>query len=160
MVVAACQLHRNFHSLAVGGMEWMNCVMAATFYPLPAPVPAANVLSSVVPRKGRRTSSPATAGPLLPHARLCDGRRGRGAGDVASCLPVSRQREGRRAVAWLRTPDSKVCLWCGSHHRPKHFNEGTYTAVTDCDSDLRDRFPLGQHLKGSEQPRLLSPTAK
>ena len=60
----------------------------------------------------------------------------------------------------LRTPASKVCLWCGSEHRPKHFNEGTYTVVTDCDSDLRDRFALCQHLKGSKQPRLLSPTAK
>ena len=49
---------------------------------------------------------------------------------------------------------------CGSQHRPKHFNEGTYTVVTDCDSNLRDRFPLCQHLKGSKQPRLLSPTAK
>jgi hypothetical protein len=48
------------------------------------------------------------------------------------------------------TPASKVCLWCGSQHRPKHFNEGTYTVVTDCDSDLRDRFPLCQYLKGSE----------
>ena len=27
------------------------------------------------------------------------GRRGRGAGDVASCLAVSRQRQGRRAFA-------------------------------------------------------------
>jgi hypothetical protein len=57
-------------------------------------------------------------------------------------------------------PASKVCLWCGSQHRPKHFNEGTYTVVTDCNSGLRDRFPLCQHLKGSKQPRLLSPTAK
>jgi hypothetical protein len=73
-------------------------------------------------------------------------------------------RKARRCVhasyAWSRTPASKVCLWCGSQHRPKHFNEGTYTVVTDCDSDLRDRFPLCQHLKGSKQPRLLSPTAK
>jgi hypothetical protein len=51
-------------------------------------------------------------------------------------------------------------LWCGSKHRPKHFNEGTYTVVADCDSDFRDRFALCQHLKGSKQPRLLSPTAK
>jgi len=57
-------------------------------------------------------------------------------------------------------PASKVCLWCGSQHRPKHFNEGTYTVVTHCDRDLRDRFPLCQHLKGGKQPRLLSPTAK
>jgi len=63
---------------------------------------------------------------------------------------------------WLyrRTPNSKVCLWCGSQHRPKHFIEGTYTVVTNCDSNLRDGFPLCQHLKGSKQPRLLSPTAK
>jgi hypothetical protein len=27
-------------------------------------------------------------------------------------------------------PASKVCLWCGSQHRPKHFNESTYTVVT------------------------------
>jgi hypothetical protein len=59
-----------------------------------------------------------------------------------------------------RTPASKVRLWCGSQHGPKHFNEGTYAVVTDCDSDLRDRFALCQHLKGSKQPRLLSPTAK
>ena len=65
-----------------------------------------------------------------------------------------------RSTAWLRMPASKVCLRCGSQHRPKHFNEGTYTVVTDCDSDLGDRFPLCQHLKGSKQPRLLSPTAK
>jgi hypothetical protein len=39
-------------------------------------------------------------------------------------------------------------LWCGSKHRPKHFNERTYTVVADCDSDLRDRFALCQHLKG------------
>lgn len=82
------------------------------------------------------------------------------------CLTVSRQRQGRRAVAsmgataWLRTSASKVRLWCGSQHRPKHFNESAYTVVTDCDGDLGDRFLLGQHLKGSKQPRLLSPTAK
>jgi len=64
------------------------------------------------------------------------------------------------STEWLRTPASKVSLWCGSKHRPKHFNEGTYTVVADCDSDLRDRFALCQHLKGSKQPRLLSPTAK
>ena len=73
-------------------------------------------------------------------------------------------RKARRCVhgstAWRRTPASKVCLWCGSQHGPKHFNEGTYTVITDCDSDLRDRFLLCQHLKGSKQPRLLSPTAK
>src|ERR1700683_3586625 len=63
-------------------------------------------------------------------------------------------------VVWLRTPASKVSLWCGSQHRPKHFNEGTYTVVADCDSDLRDRFALCQHLKRSKQPRLLPPTAK
>jgi hypothetical protein len=54
--------------------------------------------------KQRRASSPPTAGPLLPHARLSDGRRGRGAGDVASCLAVSRQRQGRRAVAPMALP--------------------------------------------------------
>src|SRR5215468_5050639 len=43
------------------------------------------------------------------------------------------------STAWLRPPASKVCLWCGSQHRPKHFNEGAYTVVTDRDSDLRDR---------------------
>jgi hypothetical protein len=64
------------------------------------------------------------------------------------------------STEWLRTPASKVSLWCGSQHRPEHFNEGTYAAVTDCDSDLRDRFALCQHLKGGKQPRLLSPTAK
>src|SRR5258706_3161421 len=73
-------------------------------------------------------------------------------------------RKARRcahgSTEWLRTPASKVSLWCGSKHRPKHFNEGTYTVVADCDSDLRDRFALCQHLKGSKQPRLLSPTAK
>ena len=57
-------------------------------------------------------------------------------------------------------PASKVCPWCGSQHRPKHFNEGTYTVITDRDRDLRDRFLLCQHLKGSKQPRLLTPTAK
>src|SRR5580658_320805 len=41
---------------------------------------------------------------LLPHARLLAGRRGRGAGDVASCLAVSRQRQGRRAVAPMALP--------------------------------------------------------
>ena len=75
-----------------------------------------------------------------------------------------RLKEARLCVhgstEWLRTPASKVSLWCGSKHRPKHFNEGTYTVVADCDSDLRDRFALCQHLKGSKQPRLLSPTAK
>ena len=70
------------------------------------------------------------------------------------------RRCARGSTAWLRTPASKVCLWCGSQHRPKHFNEGTYTVVTDCDRDLRDRFSLCQHLKGGKQPRLLSPTAK
>src|SRR6266851_7536788 len=73
-------------------------------------------------------------------------------------------RKARRcahgSTSWLRTPASKVCLWCGSQHRPKHFNEGTYTVVTDCDSDLRARFPLCEHLKGSKQPHLLSPAAK
>jgi hypothetical protein len=66
----------------------------------------------------------------------------------------------RGSTAWLRMPASKVRLGCGSHHRPKHFNEGTYTVVPDCDRDLRDRFSLCQHLKGSKQPRLPSPTAK
>jgi hypothetical protein len=50
------------------------------------------------------------------------------------------------STPWLRTPASKVSLWCGSKHRPKHFNEGTYTVVPDCDSDLRDRFALCKHL--------------
>ncbi len=63
-------------------------------------------------------------------------------------------RKARRcahgSIAWPRTPASKVSLWCGSQHRLKHFNEGTYTDVTDCDSHLRDRFPLCQHLKGSK----------
>src|SRR5579872_1733691 len=80
---------------------------------------------------------------------------------LAVVLAVSRQFQRKRvASAWLRTAASKVCLWCGSQHRPKHFNEGTYAVVTDCDSDLGDRFLLRQHLKGSKQPRLLSPTAK
>jgi hypothetical protein len=73
-------------------------------------------------------------------------------------------RKARRcacgSTVWPRMLGSKVCLWCGSQHGPKHFNEGTYTVVTDCDSNLRDRFLLCQHLKGSEQPRLLPPTAK
>jgi len=73
-------------------------------------------------------------------------------------------KNARRCVhgsnAWLRTPASKVCLRCGSQHRPKHFNEGAYTVVPDRDSDLRDRFFLCQHLKGGKQPGLLSPTAK
>ena len=34
------------------------------------------------------------------------------------------------------------------------------SVVTHCDRDLRDRSPLGQHLKGSKQARLLSPTPK
>jgi hypothetical protein len=84
----------------------------------------------------------AAAALLLPHAWLLAGRRGRGAGDVASRLAVSLQREGRRAAAPVglprghERPASKVCLWCGSQHRPKYFNEGAYTVVTDCDSDL------------------------
>src|SRR5260370_24542514 len=72
-------------------------------------------------------------------------------------------RKARRcahgSTEWLRTPASKVSLWCRSKHRPKYFNEGTYTVVADCDSDLRDRFALCQHLKVRKQPRLLSPTA-
>jgi hypothetical protein len=64
------------------------------------------------------------------------------------------------SVTWPRMPASKICLWCCSQHRPEHFDEGTYAVVTDCDGDFRDRFPLGQHLKGRKQPRLLSPTAK
>src|SRR5260370_10734526 len=61
---------------------------------------------------------------------------------------------------WLRTPASKICLWRSPQHRPKHFNKGTHAVVTDRDSHLRDRFLLCQHLQGSKQPRLLSPTAK
>ena len=81
-------------------------------------------------------------------------------GGIATASSKAR-RCAHGSTAWLRTPASKVCLWCGSQHRPEHFNEGTYLpVVTDCDSDLRDRFPLCQHLKGSKQPRLLSPTAK
>ena len=81
-------------------------------------------------------------------------------------LRAWRYPEGRCAAAPVglprghERPASKVCLWCGSQHRPKHLNEGTYTVVTDCDSDLRDRFLLCQQFKGSKQPRLLSPTAK
>src|SRR5215472_4684207 len=62
-------------------------------------------------------------------------------------------------ASWF-LPGPKVCVGCGSEHRPKHFNEGTYTVVTDGDRDLGDRFPLCQHLKGSKQPPLLPPTAK
>src|ERR1700687_4034261 len=73
-------------------------------------------------------------------------------------------RKARRcahgSTARPRTPASKVCPRGGSQHRPKHLNEGSYTVVAYCDSDLRDRFPLCQHLKGSKQPCLLSPTAK
>ena len=72
-------------------------------------------------------------------------------------------KEGAPLRPRLYRVATNACLesmWCGSQHRPKHFNEGTYTVVTDCDSDLRDRFLLCQHLKGSKQPRLLSPTAK
>ena len=62
-------------------------------------------------------------------------------------------RKARRcahgSTEWLRTPASKVSLWCGSKHRPKHFNEGTYTLVTDCDPDLGDRFSLCQRRKMS-----------
>ena len=68
-----------------------------------------------------------------------------------------------RPAGFLRLPRraaSKVCPWGGSQHRPKHFNEGAYTVVTDCDGDLRDGFPLCQHLKGGKQPRLLPPTTK
>ena len=57
-----------------------------------------------------RASSPRTAGPLLPHARLSDGRRGRGAGEVASRLAVSRQRQGRRAVAPMALPSGYELL--------------------------------------------------
>ena len=80
-------------------------------------------------------------------------------GGIATASREAR-RCAHRSTAWLRMPASKVCLRCSSQHRPKHFNEGTYTVVTDCDSDLRDRFLLCQHLKGSKQPRLLSPTTK
>ena len=73
-------------------------------------------------------------------------------------LPGTESRVARRcahgSTACPRIPASEVCLWCGSQHRPKHFNEGTYAVVPDCDSDLRDRFSLRQHLKGSKQPRL------
>src|SRR5258708_7151828 len=96
------------------------------------------------------------------------GAPGRGRGARRRCFVpggiATASRKARRcahgSTEWLRTPASKVSLWCGSKHRPKHFNEGTYTVVADCDSDLRDRFALCQHLKGSKQPRLLSPTAK
>src|SRR5260370_12361368 len=73
-------------------------------------------------------------------------------------------RKARRcahgSTEWLRTPASKICLWRSPQHRPKHFNKGTHAVVTDRDSHLRDRFLLCQHLQGSKQPRLLSPTAK
>src|SRR6266849_2497142 len=77
-------------------------------------------------------------------------------GGIATASRKAR-RYAHGPTAWPRTPASKVRLWCGSQHRPKHFNEGTYAVVTDCDSDLRDRYPLCQHLKGSKQPRLLPP---
>src|SRR5260370_23931948 len=64
------------------------------------------------------------------------------------------------STEWLRPPASKICLWRSPQHRPKHFNKGTHAVVTDRDSHLRDRFLLCQHLQGSKQPRLLSPTAK
>src|SRR5258708_6606185 len=41
-------------------------------------------------------------------------------------LPVTRQirhyRCAHGSTPWLRTLASKVSLWCGSEHRPKHFN--------------------------------------
>src|ERR1700745_3190213 len=42
-------------------------------------------------------------------------------------------KEGAPLRPWLyrvaTNAWSKVSLWCGSKHRPKHFNEGTYTVV-------------------------------
>jgi len=70
---------------------------------------------------------------------------------VPGGIPTASRKARRCAhgsTEWLRTPASKICLRCSSEHRPKHFDEGTYAVVTDCDGDFRDRFPLGQHLKG------------
>jgi len=47
------------------------------------------------------------------------------------CNQIRQYRCAHGATAWLRTLASKVSLWCGSEHRPKYFNEGTYTVVTD-----------------------------
>ena len=55
---------------------------------------------------------------------------------------------------------SKVHLWRGSQHLPEHFNKGAHAVVTNCNGRLRYRFALGNHFKRSEQPCLLSPTAK
>jgi hypothetical protein len=44
------------------------------------------------------------AQPLVQHARLLAGRRGRGAGNFASRLAVSQQRQGRRAAAPVALP--------------------------------------------------------
>jgi Sigma-70 region 2 len=73
-------------------------------------------------------------------------------------------KEGAPLRPWLYRVATNACLesmsvvWFPASSET--FNEGTYTVVTDCHSDLRDRFLLCQHLKGSKQPRLLSPTAK
>ena len=122
---------------------------------------------------GRKIRRGVTIGIKWRIERLSWNCRGPGEDENAHCLhAVLRPRTTQRSVFGFAgsklsvllvsrfLPASKVCLWCGSQHRPKHFNEGTYTVVTHCDRDLRDRFPLCQHLKGSKQPRLLSPTAK
>jgi len=80
-------------------------------------------------------------------------------GGIATAL-MNARRCAHGCAARPGMAASKICLWCCSQHRPKHFNEGTYAVVTDCDGDFRDRFPLGQHLKRRKQSRLLSPTAK
>src|SRR5580692_12019078 len=55
---------------------------------------------------------------------------------------------------------SKVHLRRGSQHLPEHLNKSAHAVVTNCNSRLRYRFALGKHFKRSEQPCLLSPTAK
>src|SRR5260370_30707912 len=111
-------------------------------------VMAANCLSTVS----------ACSGPCRTPRTRCR-RRCFVRGGIATASRKAR-RCAHGSTEWLRTPASKICLWRSPQHRPKHFNKGTHAVVTDRDSHLRDRFLLCQHLQGSKQPRLLSPTAK
>src|SRR5580704_16069681 len=92
---------------------------------------------------GRKISRGVTIGIKWRIERLSWNCSGPGEDENAHCLhAVLRARATQRSVFGFAgsklsvllvsrfLPASKVCLWCGSQHRPKHFNESTYTVVT------------------------------
>src|SRR6516162_6396520 len=86
---------------------------------------------------------------MCPFAGILVGRKQRS----------TRQQRGECSVASFLLA-LKVSVRCAPQHGTEHTNKRAHTVVPDRNSNLRDRFVLREHLKGSKQPRLLSPAPK